>query len=173
MRQDLINKVLEDLKDVLPYKEDIVWEDCHSTSYLGRYYIKKNKIVVSDYITDEQDYMATVAHELIHAAGVRGHGLEFKEWMNKINALDLGYVVHTNAGKDNGIEEIRKIRKEKREKREKTCKKYIVWCDRCGYNYISSRKCHKLSHYCCPQCMNRLRQKLYVKGKTTITRVLS
>ena len=89
MRWDLVNKVLEDLKEVIPYKEDIVWEDCHSTSYLGRYYIKKNKIVVSDYITDEQDYMATVAHELIHAAGVHGHGLEFKEWMNKIDALNL------------------------------------------------------------------------------------
>lgn len=122
MRQDLINKVLEDLKDVLPYKDGIVWEDCHALSYLGRYYYKKNKIVISDYITDEQDYMATVAHELIHAAGVRGHGLEFKKWMNKINALNSGYTVHTNASHDNNIEEIRKIRRENREKRKKNGK---------------------------------------------------
>ena len=63
MRQDLINKVLSDLKGIIPYKENIIWEDCHALSYVGRYYFKKNKIVISSYITDEQDYMGTVAHE--------------------------------------------------------------------------------------------------------------
>jgi len=165
MRWDLVNKVLKDLKEVIPYKEGIVWEDCHSTSYLGRYYHKKNKIVISDYITDEQDYMATVAHELIHAAGVYNHGLEFKEWMNKINALNLGYVVHTNAGKDNGIEEIRKIRRENREKRKKSSKRYLTWCKKCGHAWISMRKHQKLSRWKCARCGGSLGQKIWREGK--------
>ena len=168
MRYDLVEKVLNDLKGIVPYKENIIWEDCNATSYLGRYYIKQNKIVISTYIKNEQDYLSVIAHELIHAAGVGGHRLEFKEYMNKINNLNLGYQVSTNAGKANGIEDIRQIRKEKRVKREAKAKSYIVWCEECGHHYITKRKCHKLRHYCCPKCYGKLRQKLYKEGKTEI-----
>lgn len=173
MRWDLVEKVLKDLKDVIPYKDNIIFEDCHATSYVGRYYSKQNRIVISDYVTDEQDYMATVAHELIHACGVFNHGLGFKEYMEKINSLNLGYTVRTNAGKDNDIEKIRKIREENKTKREKTCKKYIVWCKSCGHHWISTRKCHKLIRYRCAKCGGKLGQKLYVEGKTKIYRILN
>ena len=114
--------------------------------------------------------MGTVAHELIHAAGVRGHGLLFKEYMEKINALNLGYTVHTNAGKDNDIERLNKIRKENREKRKKSSEQYLTWCKKCGTHWISMRKHRQLSRWRCSRCGGKLGQKIYREGKSnTIT----
>ena len=88
-----------------------------------------------------------------------------KECMNKINALNLGYTVHTNAGKDNGIEEIRKIRRENREKRKKSSKQYLTWCKKCGHAWISMRKHQKLSRWKCARCGGSLGQKIWREGK--------
>ena len=164
MRYDLVNKVLNDLKGIVPYKENIIWEDCNATAYVGRYYFKKNKIVISTYIKDEQDYMSTIAHELIHAAGVHGHRLDFKEYMDKINSLNLGYKVNTNARNDNGIAEIREIAKQKRIKRKANSKTYITWCKYCGKSWITHRKHHHLNRWRCAKCGGKLGQKIYKEG---------
>lgn len=176
MRYDLVEKVLKDLKGVVPYKDDIIWEDFKSIRRLGSYNSKDNKIKINEYLDDDQEILDVMAHELIHAAGVNNHRLEFKEYMNKINSLGLGYNVHTHytTDKENTFKQKQKEAREKREQKAKNKpkKEYIVWCQECGYNYITTRKCHKLRNYCCPKCYGKLRQKQYKKGKTTITRIL-
>lgn len=176
MRYDLVEKVLKDLKGVVPYKENIVWEDFKSIRRLGSYNTITNKIKINEYLDDDQEILDVMAHELIHAAGVDNHRLEFKEYMEKINSLGLGYNVHVKykTDKENTFKqkqkEAREKRKQKAEKKPK--KEYIVWCEECGYFYISTRKCHKLRDYCCPKCTGKLRQKQYKEGKTSITRKL-
>lgn len=175
MRYDLVEKVKNDLKGIIPYKEDIIWEDFKSIRRLGVYKIKENKILINEYLDSDEEIMSVMAHELIHAAGVNSHRLEFKEYMNTINSLNLGYIVHTcykttEENKNNTYHQKQKEQREKREQKSKLKpkKEYIVWCEHCGYNYISNRKCHKLSKYVCPKCYGKLRQKQYKKGKTTI-----
>lgn len=166
MRYDLVEKVLNDLKGVVPYKDNIIWEDFKSITTLGRYNIKDNKIKINIYLDDDKEILDVMAHELIHAAGVHNHRLEFKEYMNKINSLGLGYNVHTRytTDKENTFKQ---KQKEVRENR-KPNKEYIVWCPHCGWNRIYYRKNHKLSNYRCPKCMGNLRQKQYKEGKTEI-----
>ena len=172
MRYDLVNKVLNDLKGIVPYKENIVWEDFQSIRRLGCYNSNTNIIKINTYLDDDQEILDVMAHELIHAAGVDNHRLEFKEYMEKINSLGLGYNVHVHykTDKENTFKKKQKEVREKRAQKAKNKpkKEYIVWCEECGHNYITTRKCHRLSHYCCPKCMGRLRQKQYKPGKTEI-----
>lgn len=176
MRYDLVEKVLNDLKGVIPYKEDITWEDFKSITRVGKYNIKTNKIFINEYLDSDEEIMSVIAHELIHAAGVHGHRLDFKEYMNIINSMNLGYTVHTRyqATEENTFKQKQKETREKRQQKAKNKpkKEYIVWCEECGYYYISTRKCHKLRDYVCPKCYGRLRQKQYKEGKTLITRKL-
>ena len=167
MRYDLVEKVLSDLKGVIPYKEDIVWEDYKSIRTLGLYCIKENKIKINTYLDDDWEILNVMAHELIHSCGIHGHRKEFKEYMDKINSLGLGYAVHTHykttdENKDNTYH---KIQKETRDKR-KPSKKYIVWCKCCGWNRIYTRKHSKISNYRCPKCHGKLGQKQYKSGVT-------
>ena len=168
MRWDLVEKVLNDLKGIVPYKENIVWEDFKSIRTLGRYYVKENKIVINEYLEDPFEIMETMAHELIHAAGVNGHRKEFKEYMNKINALNLGYYVSTHYKSNNPNSKFEQAKRDAKAKRNKSNKSYIVWCECCGWNRIYHRKSHKLRDYCCPKCCGKLRQKQYKPGKTEI-----
>lgn len=172
MRYDLIEKVLNDLKGIVPYKENIIWVDFKSITKVGKYNIKANKIFINEYLDSDIDIMSVIAHELIHSAGVCGHRLDFKEYMNIINSMNLGYTVHTKykTDKENTFKKKQKEVREKRAQKAKNKpkKEYIVWCEECGHNYISTRKCHRISHYCCPKCMGRLRQKQYKPGKTEI-----
>lgn len=165
MRTDLVEKVLKDLKGIIPYKENIIWKDFKSIRLLGRYKIKENTIFINEYLDDDQTIMNTIAHELIHAAGVHNHGLQFKEYMNKINSLNLDFKVATN-GKYEKLDKMHEIAKEKRANRKTSNKQYIVWCERCGYHYLSKRKSHKLRNYRCPKCYGKLRQKQYKEGAT-------
>jgi len=179
MRLDLVEKVKNDLKGVVPYKEGIIWEDFKSIRVLGRYSPKDNKIKINEYLDSDEEIMSVIAHELIHAAGELNHRLGFKEYMDKINSMNLGYTVHTHykTTEENKDNTYHKKQKEERAKRAaksttKAKKEYLVYCQECGYNYVSNRKCHVLRKYCCPECYGKLRQKQYVKGKTTFRRIL-
>lgn len=165
---ELVKEVQTELISVLGVNDNVTFSLCDSTCYLGRYYAKTNKITITKHLEDRQAIKNVIAHELIHSFGVYNHGLDFKDLMNQINSLNLGYNVATNGSKEVGVEKLRKLRKERAQKRKKPIKQYIVWCEECGHNYISSRKCHKLSHYCCPKCMGKLRQKQYKPDKTEI-----
>lgn len=168
MRWDLVEKVLNDLKGVIPYKENIVWEDFKSIRTLGRYCFNENKILINEYLEDPFEILEVMAHELIHSAGVKGHRAEFKEYMKKINDLNLGYYVHTTFKSTNPNSKYEQAKRDTRAKRNKSGKSYIVWCECCGWNRIYQRKCHKLRDYHCPKCYSKLRQKQYKEGKTEI-----
>ena len=160
MDLNLVSEVKEELKDILFIPHSIEWVDSKSTSYVGRCYWKKKKISISIYLTDKQDIKDTIAHELIHMYGIHGHGKEFKDMCDKINALGLGYNVRTNAKDVTNIEDIRKVRREKREKKQK----YITWCKCCGSYWITTRKHKNISQWKCGSCGGRLGQKKYKDG---------
>lgn len=120
MDLNLVSEVREELKDILFIPYSIEWVDSKATSYLGRCYWRKKKIAISIHLKNKQDIKDTIAHELIHMYGVHGHGKEFKEYCNKINALGLGYNVQTDAREVSNLNEIREIRKEKRERKSKS-----------------------------------------------------
>ena len=164
MRYDLVKKVLSDLKNVIPYKDNIIWEDFKSIRLLGRYKIKENKIQINLYLEDDQTILNVIAHELIHSCGVHGHGAEFKKYMDKINSLNLGFTVSTKGTKEKK-EKFDEIRKETIAKR-KPKKKYITWCKCCGNAWISTTKHRKLSHWKCAKCGGKLGQKIYKEGVT-------
>ena len=167
MRNDLIEKVLTDLKGVIPYKENIVWEDFTSIRTLGKYCIKENKIKINEYLEDDQEILDVMAHELIHSCGVRYHRQEFREYAKKINSLGLGYNVdtHYHTDKDNKFKQMQKQVRENR----KPSKEYIVWCSVCGWHRVYQRKNHKLSNYRCPKCYGSLRQKQFKKDGVSIS----
>lgn len=164
----LINEVTSELKNILQIPDGLSIGECNATCYVGRCYIKENKIVISRFIKTNQDYKDVLAHELIHFM-CPNHGKDFKEYCRKINSLGLGYNVRTNARQISNIDEIRDIRREKGSNR----KSYIVWCVECGWCEIYKQKNHKLRNYRCPKCFGKLRQKQYIKGKTEIYRVLN
>lgn len=164
MRQDLVNKVTEALKGIIPYKENIIWEDFKSICILGRYKCKENKIQINSYLEEEQTILNVMAHELIHACGVHRHGKEFRKYMNLINSLNLGFTVSTNGAKEKK-EKFDEVRKETIAKR-KPPKEYITWCKCCGTSWISHRKHHKISHWRCSRCGGKLGQKIYKDGVT-------
>ena len=171
MRWDLVEKVLNDLRGIIPYKENILWEDFKSIRKLGKYKIKENKILINIYLDDDKEILDVMAHELIHSAGVHNHRAEFKECMNKINSLGLGYNVdtHYHTDKENTFKQ---KQKEVRTQR-KQSKEYIVWCPHCGWNRIYQRKHHKLNNYKCPHCSKSLRQKQCSKNGTEIKILIS
>lgn len=152
----LINKVMTDLKDVLPYKENIKWDTFKSIRTLGRYKIRENKILINEYLKDEKEILDVMAHELIHACGVHGHRYEFQRYMRIINSLGLGYNVTTRyKGNDSNF---RKVQEEIRNNRKTSNKQYLVYCTCCGWSRAYSRKHHKLSNYVCPKCRGKLGQ---------------
>ena len=162
MDLQLVEEVIEELKDILFIPYSIEWVDSKSTSYVGRCYWTKKKISISIHLKNRQDIKDTIAHELIHMYGIHGHGKEFKNMCDKINALGLGYNVRTNAKEVTNIEDIRDIRKEKREKRTK----YITWCKCCGHAWISTRKHRNINRWRCASCGGKLGQKIYREGVT-------
>ena len=129
-------RVTKDLKGVIPFKENIKWEVCNSMSYLGKYSFRKNRIAISRCIKDEQEILNTIAHELIHACGVHGHGVEFKKLMNKINSTNLGYHVTTSSTAT--------MCKER--------KTYIMKCENCGWERVYYKRFKDLHLYKCPIC---------------------
>lgn len=162
MDLNLVEEVKDEIKDIIFIPYPIEWVDSKSTSYVGRCYWKKKRISISIYLKNRQDIKDTIAHELIHMYGVHGHGKEFKEYCNKINALGLGYNVKTDAREVSNILEIREIRKEKREKRQK----YITWCKKCGHAWISTQKHRNINRWRCSACGGKLGQKIYKEGVT-------
>lgn len=166
MDLQLVSEVIEELKDILPISHSIEWVDSKSTSYVGRCYWTKKKIAISVYLKNKQDIKDTIAHELIHMYGIHGHGKEFKEYCDKINALGLGYNVKTTAKEVTNLDEIRKIRKEKREQRKTNGKQYITWCKCCGHAWISTRKHRNINRWKCASCGGKLGQKIYREGVT-------
>ena len=170
----LVKEVQNELYGIIAYNPDVEFSLCKSTSYLGRCFVYKNKITISQYLEGDQLIKNVIAHELIHSCGVTNHKEDFKELMNLVNNSGWGYNVCTSQRNNNqgNTDNLRELRKQKKEKREAKAKSYIVWCESCGYHYISKRKCHVLRKYRCPECYGKLRQKLYKKGKTTITRKL-
>lgn len=156
MNKNLVNKVLEDLKGVVPYKEDVEWKDFKSIKKLGYYHVKENTIYLNEYLADdEQELLNTIAHELIHSAGVHNHGKEFKKYMNLINSLNLGYKVsvHYEGGKD-----FKTLFKQKQAEYRASRPKYLVYCTECDFKRVYNFKHHDISRYRC-KCRGKLKQR--------------
>lgn len=141
MKVQLIVNVVSDfakLGMIVPI--DYEFERCNSTSYVGKCFTYKKKIVVSDKVRNDEDYKNVVAHECIHALGIHGHGREFKKVMNKINKL--GYDVRTNANHMD-IEQVERQYK------------YIIKCEYCDWERKYRIHHNDLHMYMCPECKTR------------------
>lgn len=157
LTQERLEEVVKEVLSELYFLQvNTKFELCKATSYLGMCY--EDKITVSQYIENKQTLKNVIAHELIHAIGINNHGKDFKEVMNKINSLGLGYDVQTTSKKE-PIEHIRKLRKEKRANR----KSYIVYCQYCGWARVYKKK---MEGYTCPHCRKVLKHKIYKDGVT-------
>jgi Zn-dependent peptidase ImmA (M78 family) len=175
MRTDLVERVMNDLKGVVPYKENIIWKDCNTTCVLGTYTRKENTIHITTYLEDDQEILNVMAHELIHAAGVHNHRKEFKEYAEKINQLGLGYAVTTKyKGNDKLFAERCKEVKAKQKSRNKEKKQYLVYCPYCGWHRIYNIQRKHINRYGCPECriVGKLKQVNYERGKTSMKLIL-
>jgi len=161
MNKKLVDKVLKDLKDIVPYKEGIAWKDFTSVRKLGYYHISENTIYLNEYLVDdEQELLNTIAHELIHSAGVHNHGKEFKKYAELVNGLNLGYRVSTHyEGKD-----LTKIFKQKQKEYRASRPKYEVYCTECDSARVYNFKHHDLSKYRCKKCKGKLKQRKVVEN---------
>ena len=148
MRWDLVNKVLADLKGIIPYKENIVWEDFHATTYAGQYIPKQNKIRINAWLEDEETILNTIAHELIHSCGGKGHDKTFRYYMKIVNEANLGY----------NITILAILPKEIVNKR-KELARWMISCPNCGFKRVYQKRLD-LRLYRCSICNSKLEQKL-------------
>ena len=107
--------------------------------------------------TNSNAILNTLIHELIHAAGVRGHRADFRFWARKINAR---FPDKYNVSRCTSIKEKMTL------EQAMAAYKYIIQCPKCGMIYGLQRftgAVRKPETYWCGVCERERHEKIYLK----------
>ena len=144
-KRNLITTVLNDLKDYIPYDENIQIGECNTVMYIGRFFHDENKIVISNKIRNEHNYKCILAHFLLVSSSIFDDKKHLQKTLKQIETLNLDYDVMNTA---------KKLQQKFSNKYKKST--YVIFCQHCDKIWYHKRtKEDKITQFKCPTCGNK------------------